>query len=75
MMISRSLQNRIINALATVPVIAILVPRQVGKTTLAHEIASRYLEKESFYLDLERESDLVKLAEPEDYLAGFKTNC
>ena len=71
MIISRLLQNRIIKALATVPVIAILGPRQVGKTTLAHEIASRYLEKESFYLDLERDSDLVKLAEPEDYLAGF----
>ena len=53
------------------PAIAILVPRQVGKSMLAHEIASQYLEKESFYLDLERESDLVELAELEDYLAGF----
>ena len=69
--ISRLLQDRIIEALATVPAIAILVPRQVGKSMLAHEIASQYLEKESFYLDLERESDLVELAEPEDYLAGF----
>ena len=70
-MISRSLQNRIVKALATVPVIAILGPRQVGKTTLAREIENRFLEKESFYLDLERNSSLVKLDEPEDYLAGF----
>ena len=61
----------IVKALATVPVIAILGPRQVGKTTFAREIANRFLEKESFYLDLERISNLVKLDEPEDYLTGF----
>ena len=71
-MISRSLQNRIEKVLATVPVVAILGPRQVGKTTLAHQIINSFLDKESFYLDLERESDLVKLDEAEDYLTGFK---
>jgi len=71
-MISRLLESRIIKALATIPVVAILGPRQVGKTTLAREIAIRFTEKESHYLDLERESDLAKLNEPQDYLAGFK---
>ncbi len=71
MFVPRLLQNRIVNALASVPVIAILGPRQVGKTTLAQEIASQFLEKETSYLDLERESDLAKLKDPEDYLVSF----
>ncbi len=70
-LISRSLEKRIEKALATVPVIAILGPRQVGKTTLAHEIGKRLVDKESSYLDLERDSDLVKLDDPEDYLTRF----
>ncbi len=71
-MISRSLESRIVKALATVPAVAILGPRQVGKTTLARAIADRFVGKESHYLDLERDSDLAKLIEPQDYLAGYK---
>ncbi len=71
-MISRSLESRIVKALATVPAVAILGPRQVGKTTLARAIADRFVAKESHYLDLERDSDLAKLIEPQDYLAGYK---
>lgn len=41
-------------------------PRQVGKTTLALEIARR---RESVYLDLESEADRAKLSEAELYLA------
>ncbi len=49
------------------PVIALLGPRQVGKTTLAKEIAQN-LEKDSIYLDLESYTDLNKLENAEDYL-------
>jgi uncharacterized protein len=41
-------------------------PRQVGKTTLALEIAA---EREAVYLDLESETDRNRLAEPELYFA------
>lgn len=41
-------------------------PRQVGKTTLALEIAEKH---EAIYLDLESESDRARLAEPELYFA------
>lgn len=70
-MIKRLLEDNIIRALATMPVVAILGPRQVGKTTLALEIANNKLDKETVYLDLERDSDLGKLNEPESYLGRF----
>lgn len=47
------------------PAVAILGPRQVGKTTLALEIADA---RNALYLDLESQEDLAKLAEPVLYL-------
>lgn len=49
------------------PVVGLLGPRQVGKTTLAHQIAAK---RPSVYLDLESPADRAKLAEPELYLEG-----
>lgn len=46
--------------------VALLGPRQVGKTTLALEVARAL---PSIYLDLESERDRAKLAQPELYLA------
>jgi hypothetical protein len=48
--------------------VALLGPRQVGKTTLAHSLAEELGEK-VLYLDLELPSDRAKLTEPELYLA------
>lgn len=48
------------------PAVALLGPRQVGKTTLALEAAKSM---PSIYLDLESERDRAKLAQPELYLA------
>ena len=70
-MIRRLLEDKIIQALKTMPVVAILGPRQVGKTTLALEIANNKLDKDVVYLDLERDSDLGRLNEPEAYLQRF----
>jgi len=44
------------------PVVAILGPRQCGKTTLAGQIIKRI--KKSVYLDLENPADLAKLNDP-----------
>ncbi len=57
----------LLDRLSQAPVVALLISRQVGKTTLARELV---LDKPRHYLDLERHSDLAKLADPELYL-GF----
>ncbi len=49
------------------PAVALLGPRQVGKTTLARLIAAA---RPSVYLDLENASDRDKLADPTLYLSG-----
>ena len=71
-MITRELKNRLVNALENVPVVALLGPRQVGKTTLALQIAEQVLNKKSGYLDLELDTDLNKLDDPESYLRRFE---
>lgn len=48
------------------PAVALIGPRQVGKTTLALAIGDG---RPSVYLDLESDADRAKLAEPELYLA------
>jgi len=53
------------------PVVALLGARQVGKTTLAREIARRF-RGESTIFDLERAADLSLLADPELTLGPLK---
>ncbi len=67
-MIPRRLAPEVTQALTSFPVVALLGPRQVGKTTLALALEET-LPKPVTYLDLERDSDRNKLAEPELYLA------
>ena len=64
-MYSRLLQLGLSGLLARHPVVGLLGPRQVGKTTLALAVAEN---RPSLYLDLESPSDLAKLAEPELFL-------
>ena len=47
------------------PAVALLGLRQIGKTTLAKEIAKR---RPAIYLDLENYQDLLKLEDPIKYL-------
>jgi predicted AAA+ superfamily ATPase len=63
-MIDRLAEADIRNALARQAAVAIIGPRQVGKTTLAHEIAEGV---PSVYLDLESPQDRARLQEPELY--------
>lgn len=71
-MINRSLEKQLLNGLNQMPVIALLGPRQVGKTTLALQIAKELDGKECAYLDLELDSDLNKLNDAESYLRRFE---
>ena len=56
-------------ALSNSPAVVLLGPRQVGKSTLAKRVA-RSRTASSIYLDLERESDRVKLRDADQYLRG-----
>ncbi len=64
-MLSRRLLPTLTAALAESPAVALLGPRQAGKTTLALELANA---RPSIYLDLESDADRAKLSEPELYL-------
>ena len=66
-MIDRWKYHEIVRKLEQFPAVALLGCRQVGKTTLALEIA-RKQEKEAVYLDLERTGDRAKLRQPELFL-------
>src|SRR5690606_9055231 len=57
--------NAVLSALNVQAAAVLLGPRQVGKTTLALEIAAQ---RPSVYLDLEREGDRQILTEPDLYL-------
>lgn len=64
-MLDRNLLNYLRQDLAQYPAVALLGPRQAGKTTIAHQLA---LPEHSVYLDMESELDRAKLASPALYL-------
>ncbi len=67
--IVRRAGNRLHDRLQSFPAVAVLGPRQAGKTTLALAIAEQF-PKRSVYVDLELPSDRGKLADPELYFAA-----
>lgn len=71
-MIPRDLENGLLQALKNMPVVSLVGPRQVGKTTLALKIAEQGIKKPTFYLDLELDTDLSKLNDAEGYLRRFE---
>jgi predicted AAA+ superfamily ATPase len=70
-MITREAQIEIAQLLDEFPAVAVLGPRQVGKTTLAEEIATS-ISPHPIYLDLESPTDQTKLREPEAYFELHK---
>src|SRR3989339_516794 len=67
MNIPRSLYPELLEGLQNFPVVGLVGPRQVGKTSMARELAAQ-LGKGAVMLDLERPTDLAKLTEPELFL-------
>jgi uncharacterized protein len=65
--IPRRLHPELVAALARWPVVTLLGPRQVGKTTLAHAVARDWPTR-VVHLDLERPSHAARLRDAELYL-------
>lgn len=66
-MITRRILPDLLHSLSEFPAVALLGPRQAGKTTLARHLALPGRGK--LYLDLERPSDLAKLGNAELFLS------
>ncbi len=73
-MIQRTLTTEIQNALTYFPVVGIIGPRQVGKTTLAKQLISE-LTRPSLYLDLELDTDIARLENAQGYLQSHQEKC
>lgn len=70
-MIKREVQAEITRLLEEFPAVGVLGTRQVGKTTLAEEIAAS-MKPDPIYLDLESPADQAKLNEAENYFELHK---
>ncbi len=70
MFIPRKTEGNILKSMNNSQVVAIIGPRQCGKSTLAKHILKEFFE--SIYLDLERPSDLQKLENAEWFLSSLK---
>ena len=67
MMLKRVVEARLLEQLGESPAVALLGPRQSGKTTLALEVGKH---RPSVYLDLESPSDRARLDDPERFLSA-----
>ena len=68
-MIVRRTERHVIAARKRQAAVALVGPRQVGKTTLAQDIAA---EQAALYLDLENPDDRIKLSSPALFLNQYE---
>lgn len=68
MLIQRNIVPEFITSLGYFPIVALIGPRQVGKTTLAKMLIDE-VNQPTLYLDLELQSDLNKLNDAELFLS------
>ena len=73
-MLKRFLEDELKELLQEFPVVAIVGPRQVGKTTLAKQIVG-HLHKEVIYIDLENPRDDNKLSDPVLFFEANQDKC
>lgn len=74
MMIPRSISAKVESYCEIFPVVAIIGPRQTGKTTFVKDFAPR-INKSTIYLDLENPADLDKLENPQLFFHQNKEKC
>ncbi|MCP4407198.1 MAG: ATP-binding protein [Gammaproteobacteria bacterium] len=65
-MLKRWITRKLDHTMRHTPAVALLGPRQVGKTTLAQRLAEPRI---ALYLDLENPEDLLKLSDPTAFLS------
>jgi len=65
-MLERWITDKLEQTMRHTPAVALLGPRQVGKTTLAQKIVAS---RSALYLDLEAPEDLLKLSDPSVFLS------
>lgn len=63
--------TRLLRLLGDYPVVAILGPRQIGKTTLAKAVARKF-RGQRHHFDLERRRDAIRLADPDTALEPLR---
>ena len=68
-MFERKIESAVLQALSRQAAVALLGPRQVGKTTLALQIAAQ---RDALYLDLEDAQDRAKLSDPSAFLSAHE---
>ncbi|MFO7864607.1 MAG: ATP-binding protein [Salinivirgaceae bacterium] len=73
-MIYRKISKTLIETLEYFPVLGLVGPRQVGKTTLAKYLQSS-LNKESVYIDIENPKDISKLNDPVLFFERNQEKC
>ena len=74
MLIQRQITEQVLKNLTYFPVVGIVGPRQVGKTTLAR-ILQKELSVPTLHLDLELDEDLYKLRNAQNYLQMNVDKC
>jgi predicted AAA+ superfamily ATPase len=73
-MVERYIFKELLEIIEEFPVVGIVGPRQVGKTTLA-KLLSKQIKKETVLLDLENPRDLSKLTDPLLFFENNTTKC
>ena len=71
MYIPREIEESVLKALENNPIVALIGPRQCGKSTLVKHLMEN--NPDCIYLDLERPSDLQKLEDAEWFLSTQKS--
>ena len=73
-MIRRFEIDNIIELVNFFPVVGIVGPRQVGKTTIAKSL-KKHIDRDILYLDLENPRDITKLTDPVLFFEGKENVC
>ena len=74
MLVKRKISNKVEEYCRIFPVVAIVGPRQAGKTTFVKDFATT-LNRPYIYLDLEKPSDLDKLDNAQYYFSEYRDRC
>jgi predicted AAA+ superfamily ATPase len=74
-MIKRKIKGEIVHLLTEFPAVALLGPRQVGKTTLAKELSEDEAGGGSLYFDLENDEDMVRMQNAAFIFDQYQDSC